>query len=339
LSALVRKYRMDDPRVGDFLAAHSTYLFQEPVWCRVLAALGHEVSYYCLEEDGRIVLAQPAVRMRMMLMRVAFFQLLYCGLPYGGPVGDLARCAEFMDQLSEVARGEGIHEIRLSKNVYDPALVLPRFTVQEYVQQVLRLGGRTEDEVWSALKKRVRRDVRLAQRRGVVVESVAGREGRDELFRMYAQTMARNETFGVWNREMIEAIGDLLVGPGRGDILLARHEGRALAGMVTFYSGKRCFYFLGASSGEKRSLCPNDAVIWEAIRRALARGCEDFDFMTSSRDDAHLLEFKDKWNTTRHPYLFYERPLARATCLLWNAGFRLARTRLGGRLIRWFHRT
>jgi len=333
LSSEVRKRGLDDPLVGEFLSGQPTYLFQEPVWCRVLSALGYEVCYYCLEEDGRIVLSQPAVRMRL-----AFFRLLYCGLPYGGPVGDVARCGEFMEQLSEVARGEGIHEIRLSKNLYDPAVALPRFTAEEHVQQVLRLGGRTEAEVWSALKKRVRRDVRLAERRGVVVEEVGGREGRDELFRMYAQTMARNETFVVWNREMVEAMWSLLVGAGRGEMLLARHEGKALAGMVTFYSGKRCFYFLGASSGEERTLCPNDATVWEAIRRALAHGCEDFDFMISSREDLSLIEFKEKWGSARHAFLFYERPLARVACLLWRAGFRLARTRLGGHLIRRFRR-
>ena len=122
--------------------------------------------------------------------------------------------------------------------------------------------------------------------------------------------------------------------PGRGEMLLAQHDGQPLAGLVALYSGKRCFYFLGASSGQKRNLCPNDAVIWEAIRRAAARGCEDFDLMISSRDDQPLIDFKSKWNSTRHPFLFYERDLGRLACGLWNLGFKVVRTRLGGRLVR-----
>lgn len=330
MAARVRKRGVDDPEIAEFLGGQQTYVFQTPAWCRVMAALGYEVAYYCLEEDGRIRLAQQAVRLQL-----SFFRLLYCGLPYGGPAGETSRAAEFIDLLAPVARGEGIHRFRLSRNFYDVDLPdLPQCTVQEHVQQVLHFAGRGEARVWEDLKPRVRRDVRLAERRGVVVEDGRDPAARDALFRMYERTMARNEAFVVWKREMIERIWELLVEPGQGEMLIARHEGEALAGMVTLYSGKRCFYFLGASSGEKRNLCPNDAVIWQAIRRAMARGCEDFDFMMSSRDDSALIAFKAKWGTTAYPFCFHERDLSRVACGLWNVSFRIARTTVGGRLIR-----
>ena len=330
MPARVQQRAIDDPAVSAFLAARSTYLFQEPVWQHVLATLGHLVAYYCLEEDGRLRVVQPAVRMKL-----GFFRLLYCGVPYGGPVGDADRLTEFFEGLAETARGEGMHRIRVSHNCYDADLsALPHCQVQEHVQQVLSLGGRSEEEVWGSLKSRTRRDARLGAKRGVTIETADTPAARDALFGLYARTMQRNETFTVWRREMVERMWDLVVGPGRGEMLLARHEGEPLAGLVSLYSGKRCFYFLGASSGEKRTLCPNDAVIWEAIRRAIAHGCDDFDLMMASRDDLPLIEFKSKWGAERHAFRFYERDLSRIACGLWNVSFRIVRTRVGGRLVR-----
>lgn len=320
---------LDDPLVAEFLARHETYLFQQPVWGRVLEGLGYPLDYWCLEESGRIVVAQ-----QMALVRLGFFNLLCGGLPYGAAVGEASRQEEFASRLGEAARRESVHRIRLSRNFYDPPFEPPGYQVREHALHILHFGGRTEEEVWKGFKSRVRRDVRLAERRGVVVESAATRAARDELFQMYCDTMARNRTVVTWRRAMIENMWDLVVGPGQGEMLLARLEGEPLAGMVTLYSGTKGFYFLGASSGTHRSLCPNDAVVWEAMRRALARGCEHFDFMTSSREDAPLMDFKAKWGATQYPFHFFEKDLAPLRCRLWDAALWAVRTRVGGALLR-----
>ncbi len=325
----IQKRKSDDPAVAEFLAGRPTYLFQEPAWQQVVAAIGFPTAYYCLVDAGRLVLVQPAAHMRL-----GFFHLLYCGLPYGSAVGDLSRYGEFVELLAGAARREGVHRLRFSHNCYDPELVPPGCLTNQHMQQVLHFAGRGEEQLWNEFKGRVRRDVRLAERRGVTVEEVTDQAGRDIIFDMYRQTMARNETYVVWQRGMVERIWELYCAAGRGEMLIARHEGEPLAAIALLYSGKHCYYFLGASSGAKRSLCPNDAVIWTGIRHALARGCEDFDFMISARDDAALIEFKDKWSTTQHPFLFYERDLNWLHCRAWSVAFKLAQSRLGGAILR-----
>jgi hypothetical protein len=329
LAGIIRKRELDDPQVEAFLAGRETYLFQEPVWGEVLASLGFSLAYYCLEDEGRIVLAHQMAR-----VRAGFFDLLCGGLPYGFAAGDMSRHEEFVRLLAGSAHAEGIHRIRLSRNHYDPPFEPEGYDVQEHVLHILHFAGRTEDEVWKAFKSRVRRDVRLAERRGVAIESADSPEARDELFQMYCDTMARNRTIVTWRRGMIEKAWDLLVSRGRGEMLIARYEGEPVAGIVTFYSARRCFYFLGASSGTHRNLCPNDVVVWEAMRRALARGCEVFDLMTSSRDDAPLMEFKAKWGATQYPFYFYEKDLAPLRCCLFDLACWAVRTRVGGALLR-----
>ncbi|MGB2755183.1 MAG: GNAT family N-acetyltransferase [Phycisphaerae bacterium] len=329
MACIIRKRELDDPQVEAFLAGRETYLFQEPVWGEVLASLGFSLAYYCLEDEGRIVLAHQMAR-----VRVGFFHLLCGGLPYGFAVGNVGWHDEFVGLLAEAARREGIHRIRLSRNHYDPPFEPEGYDVQEHVLHILHFAGRTEDQVWKDFKSRIRRDVRLGERRGVAIESADSPEARDELFQMYRDTMARNRTIVTWRRAMIEKAWNRLVAEGRGEMLLARFEGEPVAGIVTLYSGPRCFYFLGASSGTHRNLCPNDAVVWEAIRRALARGCEVFDLMTSSRDDAPLMEFKAKWGATQHPFYFYEKDLSRWRCRLFDLALWAVRTRVGGALLR-----
>ena len=329
----IRKRSLDDPQVDEFLAGQTTYLFQQPVWARALSALGHEVAYWCLQEDGRIVLAQPAI-----CLRLGFFNLLYGGLPYGFAVGNVGRHDEFVGLLAEAARREGIHRIRLSRNLYDPDLVPAGCSAHEHVQHVLHFAGRSEEEVWGDFKRRVRHDVRVAMGRKVEVKDARTEADRAVIFEMYYRTMARNRTYVVWPRGLIEAMWRLLVEPGRGEMMISWHDGEPLAAMITFYDGPRCFAFLGASSGTKRNLRPNDLLFWEAMKRAMARGCQDFDFMMSSRDDCALIAFKDKWGATRHPFLFFEKDLAWLRCWAWNLAFRAARTRLGGAMLRWLRR-
>jgi lipid II:glycine glycyltransferase (peptidoglycan interpeptide bridge formation enzyme) len=46
---------------------------------------------------------------------------------------------------------------------------------------------------------------------------------------------------------------------------------------VVFGLGDKAWYFWGASSGERRSLMPNHALQWAAMRWARDRGCRSYD--------------------------------------------------------------
>ena len=56
--------------------------------------------------------------------------------------------------------------------------------------------------------------------------------------------MARNETYVVWQRGMIERIWELYCAVGRGEMLLARHEGEPLAAIAVAIA------VFGINSGE-----------------------------------------------------------------------------------------
>jgi lipid II:glycine glycyltransferase (peptidoglycan interpeptide bridge formation enzyme) len=72
-------------------------------------------------------------------------------------------------------------------------------------------------------------------------------------------------------------------------LLLARHEGDLLAGIIVAIHGLGATYLYGASSDAKRNLMPAYALQWEAIRLSRRLGCRTYDLfgIPPSPDPGH----------------------------------------------------
>ena len=141
----------------------------------------------------------------------------------------------------------------------------------------------SEDAILAAMKSKWRYNVRLAAKKGVSVEE-AGGESIPEFYELYRETSRRDRIAlhpeGYYARLFSLAAERRAAGlPGTPDLRLwiARHEGRALAAIVTLFRGEEGVYLYGASSDEKRNLMPAYALQWAAIRAAKAAGCSRYD--------------------------------------------------------------
>lgn len=65
--------------------------------------------------------------------------------------------------------------------------------------------------------------------------------------------------------------------PQHAALVLAEHEGEALAGVMVFALGAQAWYLYGASSDVKRNLMASYGVQWHAIQWARAQGCTTYD--------------------------------------------------------------
>ncbi len=133
-----------------------------------------------------------------------------------------------------------------------------------------------EDELLAAMKQKTRYNIRLAARKGVTV-----REGTladlPLLYRMYAETAAR-DGFIIRPREYYFAVWQTLMQAHMAEPLIAEVEGEPVAAIVVFRFAGRAYYFYGMSTGRHRNKMPTYALQWEAIRRAKAAGCREYDF-------------------------------------------------------------
>ncbi|WP_299028590.1 peptidoglycan bridge formation glycyltransferase FemA/FemB family protein [uncultured Thermanaerothrix sp.] len=139
---------------------------------------------------------------------------------------------------------------------------------------VLLLDG--EEETWLArMKQKTRYNIRLAQRKGVLVRR-ALLEDLPVLYRMYAETSVR-DGFVIRPEAYYQQVWKTFMESGMAELLIAEVEGVPVAGLVMLVFAHRAWYFYGMSRELHRDKMPNYLLQWEAMRLAHARGCRVYD--------------------------------------------------------------
>jgi len=134
----------------------------------------------------------------------------------------------------------------------------------------------TEEQLLAAMKQKTRYNIRLAERKGVVVRSGSPADF-PTIVEMYQETAAR-DGFTVRPAEYyLDGWGGLYQA-GMAQPLVAEVEGRPVAAVVLVRFGDRVIYMYGASRNEARDRMPNHLLQWEAIRWARAQGAKVYDF-------------------------------------------------------------
>lgn len=135
----------------------------------------------------------------------------------------------------------------------------------------------TEEGLLEQMKPKWRYNIRLGEKKGVVVKQ-GGIEFLDDFYKLYKETAAR-DGIALHSKKYYGNL--LLLAQKNGKnvrVYLACHEGDVLAGIITYFSEKEGVYLYGASSNIKRNLMPAYSLQWRAIRDARLSGCKTYDF-------------------------------------------------------------
>jgi len=161
---------------------------------------------------------------------------------------------------------------------------------------------RTEDDVLAGMNQLWRRNIRKADKAGVVVSSSTDDSVPVDLkafHDLYVHTAERDHFTPrplSYFETMVAALG--AEDPGRITLWLAHHEGDLVAATISVRVGTHAWYSYGASSTDKRDVRGSNAVQWAMIRDAIAQGAEVYDLRgitdTLDADDPHvgLIQFK-----------------------------------------------
>ncbi|RJK94168.1 lipid II:glycine glycyltransferase FemX [Vallicoccus soli] len=141
----------------------------------------------------------------------------------------------------------------------------------------LPLAGRSLDEVRAGLNQLWRRNVKKAEKGGVVVRE-GGAEDLPAFHALYVHTAERDGFVprplgyfeGMWRAMRAED-------PRRLRLFLAEHEGEPLAAATLVTVGDHATYSYGASASHRRELRPSNAVQWRMVEEAHAAGCAVYD--------------------------------------------------------------
>ncbi|MFH2101773.1 MAG: peptidoglycan bridge formation glycyltransferase FemA/FemB family protein [Chloroflexota bacterium] len=130
-----------------------------------------------------------------------------------------------------------------------------------------------EGEILSRMKQKTRYNIRLAEKKGVLVRPWTDLTG----FHRMIETTGNRDTFGVHTLEYYRKVYDIFHPKGMVEMFVAEYEGHPLAALMVFARGERSWYMYGASSDEQRNRMPAYLLQWAAIRWAKDRGCLTYD--------------------------------------------------------------
>jgi peptidoglycan pentaglycine glycine transferase (the first glycine) len=144
----------------------------------------------------------------------------------------------------------------------------------------------SEDRIQSQMKQKTRYNIKLSQKKGVVVHPSAD----IDTFHRLLQVTGGRDDFGVHSLQYYRKVYELFHSRGECELLMASFEGEPLAGLMIFAYGRRAWYLYGASTSSHRDRMPNYILQWEAMRWAREQGCEEYDLWGVPDEEEAVLE-------------------------------------------------
>ena len=146
----------------------------------------------------------------------------------------------------------------------------------------------TEEEILEKMHSKWRYNIRLSQRKGVVIHRYLGNdinlsEKIDKFYELTKITNARDGNAShskAYYADLIKSSAEE-VSAGKDvpviSLYIAEHEGEEIASIMTLFSHDEAIYLYGASSNNKRNLMPNHLLQWTAMKDAKAYGSKYYD--------------------------------------------------------------
>ena len=160
-----------------------------------------------------------------------------------------------------------------------PPLPTHFVTTSEYVQpQATGLVDLRPDSdaILAGFHRGMRRNIRLAGRRGLTVRT--GRTGEDwQAFYALLSETAERDGFGIHTWPYFAALRETMAASGLVTLFLAEHDARPVGGLVLTVYGGTAAYLFGASATAGRDLRIGHGLQWHAMRWARKQGCHTYD--------------------------------------------------------------
>ncbi len=196
------------------------------------------------------------------------------------------------------------YEIKDSRpTIHDPKFLMVKSPHPLFPSwsQILSLE-KNDDELLKSFHSKTRYNIRLAQKKGVVVKEVFDKKGFEDFIKLYFVTCRRQKYFGhtpAYHRDIWETLkGDIA------HLLIAYFDGEPLAAYEMFYFKNSIYYVYGGTSDKHRNLMASNLLMWEAIRLGKKLGAVRFDMWGSlppNYDTGHpwagFTRFKEGYNT------------------------------------------
>jgi FemAB-related protein (PEP-CTERM system-associated) len=255
-------------------------------WKKVFEhGLGLRTHYLAAREAADIVGVLPLVEVRGPIFGRALSSLPYVN--YGGVLGASAANRRLLRaEARRLAR-----QRRLSFVLFrHERQTFPDLPARTHKVTMLLALKPDADAMWNGLDRKVRNQIRKAEKSNVTTVS-GGQELLDDFYRVFARNM-RDLGSPVYGKELFHAILEQF--PQTAAVHLAQLNGSTIAGAFSYAYGRVVEVPSASSLKEYRVLCPNHILYWSIIKDAIRQGRTTFDFGRSTMND-NTYQFKAQW--------------------------------------------
>ncbi len=258
----------------------------------------------------------------LQLVESRLFGRFLVSLPYVNTAGVVAdsdsAAVALVDRAIQLADALDVKhlELRQERAVAHPKLIAG---VTDKVHMRLALPA-TSDELWDAIKAKVRNQIRKAQKTDGFSVAWGGDELLPEFYDIFCRNMRDLGTPPFSRRlfaEILQAfpnVGQVFNLPGQqrdgqvenlpheaaAEICVVRLHGRPVASGLLIHGPGTTQVPSASSLREFNSTNANMLLYWNLLTRSIERGQREFDFGRSTRDGG-TYKFKAQWGAVEHP--------------------------------------
>jgi hypothetical protein len=282
-------------------------LFHRWEWQDIIeAGFGLKVYRLGIFEDGVLKGLLPLAERKMSLLKLAGSPLSGTATPHSGPLGSLS-LAEVLPALESYAKAKNIDYLELGfpEMIEKTVLEDNGYTVEELKTLDLPIP---EDEktLWAGLEVRCRNAVRKAEKSGLeVVEPQTLEEWLEPYYELSCGVYQRQEKEPPFSREYFTALWQNLYPLGDLVVLLARHEGKIIAGAIFPRDRFVGYYLDGVSNREYNKVAPNNLLQWAYLKKTQSLGIRLYDMVGANIPS--IAKFKKSFGSTERKYLYAYR--------------------------------
>jgi FemAB-related protein (PEP-CTERM system-associated) len=287
---------VSDQQWDAYVSSHpGATVYHQSAWARLLARVfRHDVRMLAATTDGRVSGVLPLVGFRSRVFGTFAVSLPFVN--YGGVLADSdASKQALLDAAIGVSRHWGASHLELRHTDH----VFPALQSKKHKVGMTMPLRDTIDAQWQALDRKLRNQVRKAEKSGLTV-GVGGAEDVAGFFDVFSRNM-RDLGTPVYPKRFFDEM--LRTFPEHARVFTVKYNGQPVASAVT-QRYRDIFEVPSASSlREFRALCPNILLYWEMVRFAVSSGAKTFDFGRSTPGDGTFL-FKQQWGGEPQPLVW-----------------------------------
>jgi FemAB-related protein (PEP-CTERM system-associated) len=228
---------------------------------------------------------------------------------YGGPVATDSETTHLLVQSATVlAKQHGVRYLEMRGNPHNSFPSGPsvngdasHWSRKDLYYTFLSEIDSTDEANLARIPRKQRRMVRQGEKHGL--KAVFDNRRLREFYDVYAESV-RNLGTPVYGfsffANLLGAFGE------RCKVLVIEHNGKVIAGVLSFFFRDQILPYYGGALKEYLHLAPNDFMYWELMRYGASNGYKIFDF-GRSKEGTGPFHFKRHWGfePTPLPYWYY----------------------------------